>query len=118
MTEISPVYVCLFPRPEFQFVPASPGCLIDSHDNFLQDKIGDLDTWPKIVISTISLTRVQSITCACKSIADAYEFIAYAYEFIAYAYKSIAYTDEIIIRDALTRTVIALIVGAKLYAQC
>ena len=59
----------------------------------------------------MSLTRVQSIICACKSIAYAYIFIAYAYEFIAYA-------DEIIIRDALTRTVIALIVGAKLYAQC
>ena len=42
--------------------------------------------------------------------------IAYAYEFIAYAYKSIAYADEIIIRDALTRTAIALILGAKLYA--
>ena len=54
----------------------------------------------------------------CKSIAYAYELNAYAYEFIAYAYKSIAYADEIMIRGALTRTAIALILGAKLYAQC
>ena len=67
---------------------------------------------------TIDNLRCKSIAYAYEFIVYAYELIAYAYEFIAYAYKSIAYADEIIIRDALTRTAIALILGAKLYAQC
>ena len=39
------LYPSFTSRPDFQFVPASSGYLINSHNDFPQDEIGDLDTW-------------------------------------------------------------------------